>query len=381
MIKHPILFVPLLVLLINAPLGSDSTAEAQIAPQVAQAVRDELQASGRARVLVKLKLPTAARNEGSLTPRQLRRQRRNIVRCRDRVIAALEGSNAQVVRQFASVPYLAVDVDAAGLAALEGATDDVLEVLEDRVLKPQLAESGPRVEADKAWGIGLDGTGQIVAVIDSGVDSNHPFLAGKVVEEACYSSGEGGNPGDCPNGQATQIGPGAGEPCTFAPLTCTHGTHVAGIATGSGTSFSGVARGANIFSIQVFHSSTDCSFFEGNPCARGFNSDLAAALERVYEVRDQLPIAAVNLSLGGGLFTGTCDADDPQITMVIDNLKAAGIATVAASGNDGSAGGIISPACIVSAVSVGASDDAVLEVGRHAKSVFNQSRIGVVHAN
>jgi len=358
MMKRRHLLTFFLVLLIGAPLGNGSIAEAQIAPQVDQTVRDELQASGRARVLVELKLPTAARSESTLTPRQLRRQRRNIVQCRDRVIAALQGSGAQVVRQFASVPYLAVDVDAAGLAALEGAADDVVRVVEDRVLKPVLVDSVPRVEADKAWEIGIDGTGQIVAVIDSGVDSNHPFLAGKVVEEACYSSGEGSNPGDCPNGQATQIGPGAGAPCTFAPLSCSHGTHVAGIATGSGASFSGVARGANIFSIQVFHSSTDCSFFEGNPCARGFNSDLAAALERVYELRDQLPIAAVNLSLGGGLFSGTCDADDPQITMVIDNLKAAGIATVAASGNDGSVGGLISPACIDSAVSVGASDDA-----------------------
>ncbi|MEE8130423.1 MAG: S8 family serine peptidase, partial [Vicinamibacterales bacterium] len=352
-------FIPLalfLVLLGGSP-GLSSVAEAQVAPQVTQAVRDKLQAAGRARVLVELRLPSEARLEGDLTRRQLRRQRRNIVRCRDRVIEAHQGTNAQLVRQYDSVPYIAVDVDAAGLAALEAATGDVVRVAEDRLLKPQLVDSVPRVEADQAWEIGLDGTGQIVAVIDSGVESTHPFLAGKVIEEACYSSGEGANPGDCPNGQATQTGPGAGAACTFAPLTCTHGTHVAGIAAGTGATFSGVARGANLFPIQVFHSSTDCSFFEGTPCARAFASDMAAALERVYELRTQLPIAAVNLSLGGGLHTGACDAEDPQITMVIDNLKAAGIATVAASGNGGSPNSVIFPSCIDSAVSVGASSD------------------------
>ena len=78
MIKHPILLASFLALLVAAPPGSKSIAEAQVAPQVAQTVRDELQARGRARVLVELKLPIAARTEGGLTPRQLRRQRRNI---------------------------------------------------------------------------------------------------------------------------------------------------------------------------------------------------------------------------------------------------------------------------------------------------------------
>src|SRR5258705_417618 len=83
-------------------------------------------------------------------------------------------------------------------------------------------------------------SGWVVAILDTGVHGAHPFLAGKVVSEACYSAH-----GDCPNGNDEQIGAGAGETCTYAPHTCRHGTHVAGIAAGRGDDFSGVARGAD----------------------------------------------------------------------------------------------------------------------------------------
>jgi subtilisin family serine protease len=78
-----------------------------------------------------------------------------------------------------------------------------------------------------------------VAVLDTGVDKTHPFLSGKVVEEACYSAG-----GNCPNGATSEVGSGAGVQCTYAAAACRHGTHVAGIAAGQGSSFSGVARGS-----------------------------------------------------------------------------------------------------------------------------------------
>src|SRR5262249_34575624 len=50
-----------------------------------------------------------------------------------------------------------------------------------------------------------------------------------------------------------------------------------------------------------------------------------------------------------------CDTANGATKAAIDNLVAAGIATVVASGNDGSAQGIETPACISSAVSVGST--------------------------
>jgi hypothetical protein len=66
-------------------------------------------------------------------------------------------------------------------------------------------------------------------------------------------------------------------------------------------------------------------------------------------------IAAVNLSLGGGMNTGACDGTYPSIKTAIDNLAAAGIATVIAAGNDGYTNAVSFPGCISSAITVGAT--------------------------
>ena len=321
-----------------------------------QTLQDRAQQEGPVRVIIELRLPSGrARAEGRLaSPQAQQSQRLEISAAQKNVLARLAGKGHRVVHRFRTVPFVALEVSSDALSTL---ADDptVARVVEDRLLAPLLAQSVPIVQGDLAWDSGYDGTGQVVAVLDSGVEKAHPFLAGKVVSEACYASG-----GSCPNGASVQIGEGAGEPCTFAPSVCLHGTHVAGIAAGSGSGFSGVARNARLIAIQVFHSSTtDCiPFLEDVPCARAFSSDIGAGLERVYELRDQFAIAAVNLSLGGGAFTSTCDAEEPQMTAQINNLRSVGIATVVASGNDGNPDALSFPACISSAVSVGATTKA-----------------------
>lgn len=200
----------------------------------------------------------------------------------------------------------------------------------------------------------MEGTGWAVAVLDTGVDKVHPFLTGKVVEEACFSGNS-----NCPNGSPTQLGPGAGVPCIYAPNGCRHGTHVAGIAAGRGSSFSGVARGADLIAIQVFSSFTgtnNCGTGE-DPCPLSFASDQIAGLERVFTLRTSRQIAAANMSLGGGKFLdqASCDAENVARKAAIDNLRSVGIATVIASGNDGFHDGLNAPACISSAVSVGST--------------------------
>lgn len=241
---------------------------------------------------------------------------------------------------------MALEVGPAALTELEAAGFLVQRIVEDHLRYPFLPQSVPLVQGDQAWASGHDGTGTVIAILDTGVDSTHPFLAGRVVEEACYSSG-----GNCPNGQTTQLGPGAGMPCTFDPSSCVHGTHVAGIAAGNGSgagvSFSGVAKGAQLMAVQVF------SNVSGQ--AGAYDSDIIAGLSRVYALRATYNFAAVNLSLGGGRFSTTCDTALPQYQMPIDNLRSVGIATVIASGNDALTNQISAPACISSAVSVGST--------------------------
>src|SRR5204863_9176946 len=97
--------------------------------------------------------------------------------------------------------------------------------------RPVEARTVSLVQGDQVWDVGYDGSGTVIAVLDTGVDSTHPFLAGKVVEEACYSSTVAGvSQSFCPSGQPTQIGAGSAVRCPLSD--CVHGTHVAGIAAG-----------------------------------------------------------------------------------------------------------------------------------------------------
>jgi len=188
-------------------------------------------------------------------------------------------------------------------------------------------------------------------VLDTGVDAGHPMLEGRVVAEACFSGGR-----SCPDGSSSQVGPGAGAACDYA-AGCRHGTHVAGIVAGAGESASGVAPAAELVSVQVFSRFRGAYCSPGGSCPLALLSDVVRALEHVYGLRHRLPLAAVNLSLGAGRFGDpeTCDRYYPALKAAVDQLRTAGIATVVAAGNDGGDGGIAMPACISSAVSVGAT--------------------------
>ena len=323
----------------EAPPTSPSNADLDAVGAVAEA-------QGTVRVIVGLNV--GFRPEGNLPAAQAEAQRQRITTARDGVVNRLRGTQHRVARTFETVPYVALEVSAASLERLRGA-NEVASVQEDELAEPTLADSSPLVEAPQAWGAGFDGAGQMVAVLDTGVQSNHPFLAGKVVEEACYSANS-----NCPNGSTTQTGAGAGAPCTYVS-SCDHGTHVAGIAAGTSTSSSGVGRGASIMAVQVFSKFTtpDVCGSGVSVCTRTYNSDQIAGLERVYLLRNTRSFAAVNMSLGGGRYYDYCD-DHPQ-QPAIDNLRAAGIATVIAAGNAGFSDSIGSPACISTAISVGST--------------------------
>jgi subtilisin family serine protease len=222
-------------------------------------------------------------------------------------------------------------------------------------LTPVDSVSTPLVEATEAKTVNRTGSGKVVAILDTGVDKTHPFLAGKVVSEACFSGNS-----NCPNGLTSQIGAGAGVPCTYAVSGCRHGTHVAGIAAGRryaampAPQFDGIAPGANLIAIQVFSRFTGANCGSGeDPCALSYTSDQIKGLDRVFALRFSFSIASVNMSLGGGSSAVNCDADSRKPS--IDNLRSAGIATAIASGNNGFTNAVSFPACISTAITVGST--------------------------
>jgi subtilisin family serine protease len=222
------------------------------------------------------------------------------------------------------------------------------------------------------------GAGQTVAIVDTGVDTSHPFLGGRVVSEGCFSSDNhflwwGNEDSLCPNGDNETTVTGSGRPCPISG--CDHGTHVAGIAAGNGTGVpnapaSGVAPAASIIAIKVFYQENDNGTCQNvaqsaPPCILAKDSDVLLGLQRVQALRNTFQISAVNLSLGGNPMTSqaNCDSSNSAYKAAIDNLRSFSIATVAASGNSALATlpngtnvfvpGIDAPACISSAISVG----------------------------
>src|SRR6059036_969205 len=332
---------------------------------VPTAIHDRARAEGEVRVLVELLLPSGRVAEGAVPNQARALYRQEITDAASRLLSRLTQHPHRVLRRYVTAPLIALEAGPTALQALDASSPLVKRGTEDRIHTPVLLDSVPLIGADKAWAQGFDGTGLVVALIDTGVDSAHQFLAGKVVEEACYSTTSAQRSTTlCPNGADEQIGTGAGVYCPLELEGCWHGTHVAGIAAGNGTPSGlpiwGVGRGASIMSVQVF--SRFDGFFDcggSPPCIGAYTSDILAALERVYALRTKHPFAAVNMSLGGGLFDSTCD--DQPYKPFIDNLRAAGIATVVASGNNGAIDQLSAPACVSTAVSVGATtkDDQV----------------------
>ncbi len=253
-------------------------------------------------------------------------------------------------------------MDEAGLDAL-GRDPRVARLHEDRVLRPALRESVPAIGAPAAWSAGATGQGQAIAILDTGIDRDHPMLAGRVVAEACYSSSYTYVfcPWDCstfetvslcPGQDTSDAGPGSAVPADD------HGTHMAAIAAGSGSDIAGVAPGAAIVGIQV--SSQTVQF--GTVVA--YTSDVVAGMEHVLALSRALPIAAANLSFTDPSWwdLGCGDAGDP-LALAIAELRAAGIATVVAPGDFGLSYGVMYPACFPEAIAVGSAtaDDTMSE--------------------
>jgi subtilisin family serine protease len=161
----------------------------------------------------------------------------------------------------------------------------------------------------------------IVAIIDTGVDLDHPDLVAKITSgsEVGYNYVSPGSP---PNDDSS----------------LNHGTHVAGIAAASsnnGKGIAGVSWGARIMPLKVLDSSGNGSTY---------NLSLAIRYAADHGAR------VINMSLGGGCGLGWPDVED-----AVNYALGKGAVLVAASGNNYSTP-VLCPAAINGVIAVGATD-------------------------
>jgi minor extracellular protease Epr len=189
----------------------------------------------------------------------------------------------------------------------------------DEILHIMDLQADQQIGADKIWP-SYDGSGVTVAVLDTGVDSNHQELSDSIAGGKSFVSYTTSYYDD--NG---------------------HGTHVSGIITANGvvTNAKGVAPGASVWMAKVCDASGSC-----------YTSDIAAAID--YVVNHQTETGSImSISLGGG-GTRAANCDSDYLASKVNWAVSNGVTVVVAAGNTG--GIVSSPACASGAISVGAVD-------------------------
>lgn len=188
----------------------------------------------------------------------------------------------------------------------------------DARVKADLKESVPLIGAPEAWAAGYTGKGVKVAVLDTGVDVNHPDLAGSIDRTASF----------VPDEDITDVNG--------------HGTHVAGTIVGSGAAsdgaYKGVAPDAELYVGKVL----------GGKEGYGQDSWVMAGMQWAAESGADV----VSMSLGD---TYPTDGSDP-LSQTVDALSERyGTLFVIAAGNAGPES-ISAPGAAASALTVAATD-------------------------
>jgi subtilisin family serine protease len=160
-----------------------------------------------------------------------------------------------------------------------------------------------QVNAPEAWARGARGAGTTIAVVDTGVDLQHPDLSSKLVAGHDLVA----NNGDCPSGPQDENG---------------HGTHVAGIAaavTNNGIGVAGVAPDAQTMPVRVLDAD-----------GTGTSDVIAAGIRWAADHGAQV----INLSLGELPVVGQLEPLNQDIEDAVTHAWDSGSLVVAAAGNE-----------------------------------------------
>ncbi|WP_246045779.1 S8 family peptidase [Halorussus ruber] len=224
--------------------------------------------------------------------------------------AALEKAT-EVVREFDSLDIVTAKMPKRAATALE--QNPNVRYVEENGTMEALAQTLPwgidRVDAEVAHANGETGKGADVAIIDTGIDSDHPDLKKVGKGKAFVECGTGGLTGSC-------TFYGNGNKCRKSwDDDNDHGTHCAGIAdaTDNNKGVVGVSTKATLHAVKVL----DCS-------GSGSYSDIAAGIE--YVANQGWDVGS--MSLGG-------DSGSSALKDAVQYAQNNGVLLVGAAGNAG----------------------------------------------
>jgi subtilisin family serine protease len=205
----------------------------------------------------------------------------------------------------------------------------------DKKVHAQLNDSVLLIGAPSWWATGYNGTGEEIAILDTGVDSSHPAL-----------DDLDDDPGT--TDRKVIINVNFTDDANFNDLYG-HGTHVAGIAAGTyaGSIYQGVAPGAQLWNVKVL-----------NQYGWGYESWIINGVsfaslgpDGITGTEDEADI--INMSLGALNYS---DGTDP-LSQAVNLAAERGVVVVVAAGNHGSElNSIGTPGVAEKVITVGASD-------------------------
>ncbi|MFG3421759.1 S8 family serine peptidase [Micromonospora sp. NPDC048063] len=235
-------------------------------------------------------------------------------------LSSIDGLALSASKKHARTFWEAVDDDNAKTAAVRPVlADGITKLWLDKPVKVALDRSVPQIGAPEAWAKGYDGKGVKVAVLDTGIDPNHPDLVDRI--------------------KATKNFTGDPDPVDHHG----HGTHVASTIAGSGAAssgkYKGVAPAADLYIGKVLSN-------QGEGSESGIISGMQWAVAQGADI--------VSMSLGS---TAAGDGTDPMSQAVNDLSASNDTLFVIAAGNAGPGSTTVgSPGAADAALTVGAVD-------------------------
>ncbi|MFO1499944.1 MAG: S8 family serine peptidase [Verrucomicrobiota bacterium] len=332
--------------LANSPAPADMSQEASAAAipidkliepaTIAHALATE----SKVDVIVRLAAPHAIVGPHDLrVPGVVKALQPEIRRLQQEVLEGMPMDDLNLHFRFDNLAAFSGEVTEAGLLALQ--SDPRVAAIEPvRLLKPHLAQGIPAIHG-MTYRSSYNGAGVSIAICDTGIDYNHPYLGGGGFPNSKVIGGE-------------DLGDNDLDPIAHSNP---HGTACAGIAAGNlgtvGDYIGGVAPSAKLYAVKISKAPSDDAS----------TATIAHAWDWCVTHKNDdpnTPILVISTSFGGGRYASACDSNYSIMAAAANNAVAAGIAVLASSGNDGYCDAVSEPACLSSVIAVGGTYDAAV---------------------